>query len=105
MVHGNCVSIGCYAMTDAGIDDIYQLVKSALDNGQKAVPVHIFPFRMTETALDDHQAAQWMDFCKNLKTGYDRFEDDRVPPKVWACGKAYRFSHKKPQRSCRLVSS
>ena len=25
MVHGNCVSIGCYAMTDAGIEEIYSV--------------------------------------------------------------------------------
>ena len=44
MVHGNCVSIGCYAMTDPGIEEIYRLVEAALEAGQAGVPVHAFPF-------------------------------------------------------------
>ncbi|SVD61889.1 uncharacterized protein METZ01_LOCUS414743, partial [marine metagenome] len=47
MVHGNCVSIGCYAMTDAGIEEIYSLCDAALTNGQRFFRVHAFPFRMT----------------------------------------------------------
>ncbi len=27
MIHGNCVSVGCYAMTDAGIEEIYTLAR------------------------------------------------------------------------------
>jgi murein L,D-transpeptidase YafK len=46
MVHGNCVSIGCYAMTDAKIEEIYSLVSRALSAGQSFVPIHAFPFRM-----------------------------------------------------------
>jgi len=40
MVHGDCVSIGCYAMTDAGIEEIYTLVAAALKGGQPFVRVH-----------------------------------------------------------------
>ena len=32
MVHGNCRSIGCYAMTNDGIDEIYRLVEEALQD-------------------------------------------------------------------------
>ena len=35
MVHGGCSSIGCYAMTDASIDEIYAVVEAALDRGQE----------------------------------------------------------------------
>ena len=34
MIHGKCVSIGCYAMTDKGIEEIYALVSQALSSGQ-----------------------------------------------------------------------
>ena len=34
MVHGGCVSIGCYAMTDPVVDEIWRLVTAALDSGQ-----------------------------------------------------------------------
>ena len=47
MVHGDCVSEGCYAMTDPMIEEIYVLVERALGAGQVDVPVHIFPFKMT----------------------------------------------------------
>ena len=51
MVHGGCSSVGCYAMTDAGIDQIYAMVEAALGAGQGEVDVHIFPFRMTGEAM------------------------------------------------------
>jgi murein L,D-transpeptidase YafK len=35
MVHGSCVSIGCYAMTDDGIEEIYALADAAFRNGRR----------------------------------------------------------------------
>lgn len=91
MVHGNCVSIGCYAMTDRGIEEIYTLVKAALDKGQRAVPVHIFPFRMTEENMARASRSRWIGFWSNLKTGYDWFERTRRPPAVRVRNKTYVF--------------
>ena len=51
MVHGNCKSVGCFAMTDKGIEEIYGFVAAALSAGQREVPVHIFPFHMTDAAI------------------------------------------------------
>ena len=82
MVHGNCVSVGCYAMTDAKIEEIYGLVAAALRNGQPYVPVHIFPFRMEDTTMDAYSESRWYDFWMELKEGYDYFEAEEVPPKV-----------------------
>lgn len=45
MIHGACVSVGCYAMTDSGIDEIFQFVTAALVFGQPSVQVSIYPFR------------------------------------------------------------
>ena len=92
MVHGNCVSIGCYAMTDPAIEEIYRLVEAALEAGQDEVPVHIFPFRMTRANMDAHAGSRWFAFWQNLKTGYDAFERDRRPPEVTVSGKSYRVS-------------
>ena len=108
MVHGDCQSVGCFAMTNAGIDEIYGLVASALASGQKEVPVHIFPFRMTEAAIVRESGAgggsilafldsggpkqDWSPFWRNLKEGYDQFERTRVPPTAYACGDRYEFS-------------
>jgi len=106
MVHGNCKSVGCFAMTDAGIDEIYGFVAAALSGGQREVPVHIFPFRMSETAIAKHTGAgggwlafvggaaaapQWGDFWRNLKEGYDLFESTGEPPAAFACNGRYSF--------------
>ena len=66
MIHGNCVSIGCYAMTDAGIDDIYRAVERAMQKGQRAIAIHLFPFRLTADGLARHSAGAWRGFWNNL---------------------------------------
>ncbi len=82
MVHGDCVSVGCYAMTDEKIEEIYAMVASALKHGQRYVPVHIFPFRMEDTTMDDYSEHRWYDFWMELKEGYDYFEAEEIPPNV-----------------------
>lgn len=91
MVHGKCVSIGCYAMTDAGIEEIYLIVEAALSNGESDVPVHAFPFRMTSERLSKEQDNAWFGYWANLKAGYDLFEVERVPPIVSVVGRQYEF--------------
>ncbi|MCL1961160.1 MAG: murein L,D-transpeptidase [Desulfovibrionaceae bacterium] len=82
MVHGNCVSIGCYAMRDGGIEEIYALADAALRAGQPVFDVHVFPFRLTGEALASYKADRWHDFWQELKQGYDAFETTRVPPVI-----------------------
>lgn len=89
MVHGNCVSIGCYAMTDEKIEEIYALVESALERGQAQVWVHIFPFRMTEQNMAHYANNPWYGFWENLKEGYDYFEVESLPPSVHVENKKY----------------
>ncbi|NUP06035.1 MAG: murein L,D-transpeptidase [Polyangiaceae bacterium] len=82
MVHGDCVSIGCFAMTDERIEEIYSLGEAALSNGQKFFRVHVFPFRMTKKNMKRHARSPWSTFWANLKDGYDWFETRHVPPDV-----------------------
>ena len=89
MVHGNCVSDGCYAMTNDKIEEIYDLVESALQKGQKYVQVHAYPFRMTEEMMALFSENEWYDFWVNLKEGYDYFEAERSPPHVKVEDKQY----------------
>ena len=91
MVHGNCVSIGCYAMTDKGIEKIYAEVEKAFDGGQGFIRVHIFPFEMTTENLAAKSDNPNHAFWTNLKTGWDWFERERVPPNVTVAEKTYRF--------------
>jgi murein L,D-transpeptidase YafK len=91
MIHGSCVSIGCYAMTDAGIEEIYALADASLRNGQQFFRVHAFPFRMTEENIKKYSESKWIEFWKNLKEGYDYFEKNHIPPNVQLRGKRYIF--------------
>ncbi|MCC6919034.1 MAG: murein L,D-transpeptidase [Alphaproteobacteria bacterium] len=91
MVHGACASIGCYAMTDRFITEIYGLVEAALNRGQRSVPVHVFPFRMTAETVAVHGDSAWAPFWANLKQGYDAFEASGAPPAAYACAGRYGF--------------
>lgn len=91
MIHGSNVSIGCLAMTDEKIEEIYTLADAALDTGQPFFRVHIFPFRMTGERMEKAADHEWIDFWKNLKTGYDLFEKNKVPPDVTVEDKEYVF--------------
>ena len=84
-IHGGCVTIGCVPVTDEYIKEVYWLAVQAKSNGQAKIPVHIFP-----TKLDDHAMARLqntfpnddtvINFWKNLKIGYNRFEQERRLP-------------------------
>jgi murein L,D-transpeptidase YafK len=114
MVHGACKSVGCFAMTDRGIEEIYGFVEAALRAGQKDVPVHIFPFRLTEANIARETGggwlafvsgpayAQWGGFWKNLKEGYDLFEQSGEPPTAFACGDHYEFGA--GAKTCRRIA-
>ncbi|MGJ8651685.1 MAG: L,D-transpeptidase family protein [Opitutaceae bacterium] len=91
MVHGSTVSIGCFAMTDPRIEEIYTLAHSSLLSGQKFFRVHIFPFRMTPEKMKQHHSSEWINFWNNLKEGYDFFEQYGSPPNVEVYGKRYVF--------------
>ena len=92
MVHGACISIGCFAMGNEGIEEIYLLAEASLNNGQAAIPVHIFPFRMTDENMKAHKNSPWLAFWKNLKEGYDLFETTNIPPTVQNEGGTYDFT-------------
>ena len=104
MVHGGCTSVGCYAMTDAQIDEIYAVIEAALDRGQGEVDVSIFPFRMTETALQATAASENSPFWQNLKQGFDLFEQQKAPPKVAACKGSYVFGDDALGSDCKPIT-
>jgi murein L,D-transpeptidase YafK len=91
MVHGGCASIGCFAVTDPGVDEIWRMVTAALEGGQARFPVHVFPFRMTERALNFRKGYRWHGFWADLKKGYDLFQPSRIPPAVSVCNGRYVF--------------
>jgi murein L,D-transpeptidase YafK len=92
MIHGDCSSRGCYAMTDEQIGEIYALAREAFFGGQKAFQVQAFPFRMTPANMAKHRNSPHMAFWKMIKQGYDHFEVTRLEPKVDVCEKHYVFN-------------
>jgi murein L,D-transpeptidase YafK len=91
MVHGDCSSRGCYAMTDEQIAEIYSLGRESFFGGQKAFQFQAYPFKMTPVNLAKHRNNPNMPFWKMIKEGYDHFEVTRQEPKVDFCEKKYVF--------------
>ena len=96
LVHGGCDSVGCFAMTDRVNAEIYDLVSAALSAGVVWVPVHVFPFKMTDENFAARAADKWSGFWITLKQGYDSFERTRLPPRVSVCDKAYSIEDAVP---------
>lgn len=96
MVHGDCSSRGCYAMTDEQIAEIYSLGRESFFGGQKAFQLQAYPFKMTPVNMAKHRNNPNMPFWKMIKEGYDHFEVTRQEPKVDFCEKKYVFDAAKP---------
>jgi murein L,D-transpeptidase YafK len=96
MVHGDCSSRGCYAMTDEQMVEIYALAREAFFGGQKAFQVQAYPFRMTARNLARHRNSPHLAFWKMLKVGNDHFEVTHQQPKVDVCERHYVFDATTP---------
>ena len=92
MVHGQCTSSGCYAMTDAQIEEIYALARDAFAGGQRAFQFQAFPFRMTAENLARHRTDPNIGFWRQLKEGADHFEATGEEPRVTVADRRYAFS-------------
>ena len=96
MVHGKCKSAGCYAMTDALIEEIYALARESYIGGQDTIQVHAMPFRLTDANMARHAKDPWISFWATLKQAYDHFEATRLPPDIVVCQRQY-VVNAKPQ--------
>ena len=92
MVHGDCVSIGCFAMTDESIEEIWTLMKAAFDGGQDEIPVHIFPFEMTAANLQRHAGHPDQAFWRSLAPAWVMFDETGHVPDVRVSGGDYQVS-------------
>lgn len=87
MVHGDCVSIGCIAIEDGPIEELYVMTLDAKAKMGRNVPIHIFPRRLDAeglAALEKHPGAtaELLAFWKGLAPGWQAFEETRRPPQV-----------------------
>ena len=92
MVHGGCRSVGCYAMTNAQIEEIYGLAHEAFAGGQTAIQLQALPFHMTAANMERHRADPNAPFWAMLKAGSDTFEATARPPQVAVCDHRYVFA-------------
>ncbi len=99
MIHGDCSSRGCYAMTDEEIGEIYSLARESFLGGQQSFQIQAYPFRMTAANLARHRNNPNMAFWKMIKEGNDHFEVTRREPKVEVCDRHYVFDAQPPANS------
>jgi len=85
-IHGSCVTIGCMPITDDLIKELYILAVEAKNNGQKDIPVYIFPAKLTtenfnklKTKYNEKTLAILLE---NLKEGYDYFLKNKTLAKI-----------------------
>jgi len=86
-VHGKCCTIGCLPMTDDFMNEIYIFAVEARNNGQKSIPVHIFPthlnaenFEKLHKEFSDQESL--ISFWKGLQSAYFYFEENKILPKI-----------------------
>jgi murein L,D-transpeptidase YafK len=98
MIHGDCSSSGCYAMTDEQISEIYSLARDSL-LGRPSFQVQAYPFRLTPANLARHRNSPSLAFWKMLKIGNDHFETTHLEPRVDVCNRLYVFDAQPPRNS------
>jgi murein L,D-transpeptidase YafK len=86
-IHGDCVTIGCLPLTDEIIKEVYLVALDTYVAGQREIPVHIFPLRMTEAGLGELREIAKNDatlrtFWQGLLSIYTAFEVSHLPPRV-----------------------
>ena len=95
MIHGGCSSRGCYAITNPAVNELFVFAYEAFKNGQKQIPIHIFPFKMDADNLAKHAHNQWAPFWRNLSQGYHYFKKTKTIPHIGVKNKKYVFMPKK----------
>jgi len=93
MIHGYCASDGCYAMTNDIIEKLWTIVVAAFQNGQKQVPLHIFPFHLLDQNIESHKSNASISLWKNMQKGYQYFEQNKQLPCVIVKGNQYDISN------------
>ena len=98
MIHGDCSSSGCYAMTDEQISEIYSLARDSLI-GRPSFQVQAYPFRLTPANLARHRNHPELAFWQMLKIGNDHFVATHLEPRVDVCNRRYVFDAQSPPNS------
>lgn len=91
LIHGGCSSLGCFALENGPMEALFALVSLAVKGGQKLMPIHIFPFRLSDTNLEKHKGHEWESFWKGLQPVYSHFNSKRSLPGIYVCEDGYKI--------------
>jgi L,D-transpeptidase catalytic domain len=96
MIHGSCASIGCLAMSDDRIQELW-VMSHSMKKAKRRVYVHIFPSEDLERMLTTLGLSKELkEFWVNLKQGFDAFEATKRLPRISIDGKGrYIFKDRK----------
>ncbi len=98
LIHGGCGSIGCFAIQNENVEDVFGAVRAALKGGQAYVPVLTLPFRFTALAPEKEDTLHMSEFWADLRRADLLFERDKVPPAAWICDGRYYFADRRGDR-------
>ena len=88
MIHGDCVSIGCVAITDERIEELW-VMSRALQSGRPRV--HLFPGRDLDGFIENATDPQLAAFWEGLRAVDDAFLEQHVIPAItWDARGVYR---------------
>ncbi len=73
MVHGGCVSVGCLAMSDERIEELWVIARVA----PGPIDIHMFPARDMAGLVATTPPSPHREFWLDLKRGLDRFQRER----------------------------
>lgn len=87
-IHGNCVSTGCIAISDAPIEELYLIASTVKTEGQDFIPVHVYPVKYNVKKSADYLAettkanAVLQNFSTQLKEAFEYFEEKKQLPVI-----------------------
>lgn len=86
-IHGGSSSVGCIAIGDESIKELYIIAQEASAKGQLKIPIHIFPAALNSTGFERLKKEyinqkDTMAFWNNIKAGYDIFERNHTLPEI-----------------------
>lgn len=86
-LHGDCASISCIPITDDGIKEVYWVCVLARSSGQRHIPLHVFPARLTDSEFRElansyRSVPEVVALWANIKEGFDYFKKNHRPPAI-----------------------
>lgn len=87
-IHGKNVSIGCLALGDAVIEELFVLALEVREGSGLPIHVHVFPVRMSGAKWEEFSRAEIArnpvlePFWAELHPAYERFEQERKVPAI-----------------------